>query len=350
VPDWHCREAALSLCLGTSLLITPSCNLPLKTVRAGGKMAIVNLQKTPKDKKAFAVIRAKADEVMAAVMSALMQPVPRYVRTDRLLVAARLGNATAAAARFSLELRSAHGKKCPVPWLKSASVTFPDACPPLKPHSTEKLPLVVKRQAPGGAAKCRVLIHLQLVEHCTLRETTIEHTIDLTSSAEEEMERLLELESTCVDYPIHPTVAVLSTSPGAGCLGEDHSVKPPRDGTGAAAAGDASHAGDASRHQSSCTPRGAIALVGTSGRKNAATKGEADGRGGGCGLPEMLVVRGCSGDDASGTNNNGSDDAGSSLCRTSEAMGNSSSNGQDQLPNKRRRKGRQYSSVVSSET
>jgi NAD-dependent SIR2 family protein deacetylase len=39
--DRHCSEAKLSLCLGTSLLITPSCNLPIRTVRAGGSLAIV---------------------------------------------------------------------------------------------------------------------------------------------------------------------------------------------------------------------------------------------------------------------------------------------------------------------
>jgi mono-ADP-ribosyltransferase sirtuin 6 len=38
--------------LGSSLQITPSCDLPLKTVRAGGDLVIVNLQATPKDKKA----------------------------------------------------------------------------------------------------------------------------------------------------------------------------------------------------------------------------------------------------------------------------------------------------------
>ena len=37
----HCSEANVSLCLGTSLLITPSCNLPARTLRAGGSLAIV---------------------------------------------------------------------------------------------------------------------------------------------------------------------------------------------------------------------------------------------------------------------------------------------------------------------
>jgi mono-ADP-ribosyltransferase sirtuin 6 len=33
--EQHAREADLALCLGTSLQITPACNLPLLTVKAG---------------------------------------------------------------------------------------------------------------------------------------------------------------------------------------------------------------------------------------------------------------------------------------------------------------------------
>ncbi|KAL0306253.1 UNVERIFIED_CONTAM: NAD-dependent protein deacetylase SRT1 [Sesamum radiatum] len=51
----HCKMADVVLCLGTSLQITPACNLPLKCLRGGGKIVIVNLQKTPKDKKASLV-------------------------------------------------------------------------------------------------------------------------------------------------------------------------------------------------------------------------------------------------------------------------------------------------------
>ncbi|TYK07969.1 NAD-dependent protein deacetylase SRT1 isoform X2 [Cucumis melo var. makuwa] len=40
----HCRMADIVLCLGTSLQITPACNLPLKSLRGGGKIIIVNLQ------------------------------------------------------------------------------------------------------------------------------------------------------------------------------------------------------------------------------------------------------------------------------------------------------------------
>lgn len=53
----------VSICLGTSLQIIPAANLPLRTVKAGGSLAIINLQATPKDKKATVVIHAKVDQV-----------------------------------------------------------------------------------------------------------------------------------------------------------------------------------------------------------------------------------------------------------------------------------------------
>ena len=42
----HFRQADLAVCLGTSLQIQPSGNLPVLTVKNGGKLVIVNLQKT----------------------------------------------------------------------------------------------------------------------------------------------------------------------------------------------------------------------------------------------------------------------------------------------------------------
>ncbi|XP_058115229.1 NAD-dependent protein deacetylase SRT1-like isoform X2 [Magnolia sinica] len=60
----HCKMADVVLCLGTSLQITPACNLPLKSIRGGGKIVIVNLQPTPKDKKASLVIHAQVDKVL----------------------------------------------------------------------------------------------------------------------------------------------------------------------------------------------------------------------------------------------------------------------------------------------
>eukprot|EP00882_Tetradesmus_deserticola_P015171 GHRQ01016155.1.p2 GENE.GHRQ01016155.1~~GHRQ01016155.1.p2 ORF type:complete len:195 (+),score=104.16 GHRQ01016155.1:173-757(+) len=82
--EQHASSAGPSLCLGTSLQIIPAANLPLRTVRSGGKLAIVNLQATPKDKKAHCVIHARVDEVMSVIMQQLDIPIPAYTRTDRV--------------------------------------------------------------------------------------------------------------------------------------------------------------------------------------------------------------------------------------------------------------------------
>ncbi|RWW90221.1 hypothetical protein BHE74_00000621 [Ensete ventricosum] len=51
-----------------SLQITPACNLPLKCIRNGGMIVIVNLQPTPKDKKASLVIHGLVDKVVSVSM------------------------------------------------------------------------------------------------------------------------------------------------------------------------------------------------------------------------------------------------------------------------------------------
>jgi hypothetical protein len=72
------------LCLGTSLQIRPICNLPLRTKRAGGTFAIVNLQKTPKHSQAHLTVHAKCDDVMRQVMAHLDRPIPTFTRRDKL--------------------------------------------------------------------------------------------------------------------------------------------------------------------------------------------------------------------------------------------------------------------------
>ncbi|CAN0081010.1 unnamed protein product [Pylaiella littoralis] len=79
----RCREPnGVSLCLGTSLQISPSKDLPAKA----DKMAIVNLQRTPKDARAAVVVRAKIDAAMRCVMEELSIPIPVYRRVETLVI------------------------------------------------------------------------------------------------------------------------------------------------------------------------------------------------------------------------------------------------------------------------
>ncbi len=80
----HAAKADLCLCLGTSLVITPACDIPLRALSKrkhkprGGSLAVVNLQPTPKDGKAKIVIHSKVDGVMRIVMRELGIQVPPY--------------------------------------------------------------------------------------------------------------------------------------------------------------------------------------------------------------------------------------------------------------------------------
>ncbi|CAB3982012.1 Hypothetical predicted protein [Paramuricea clavata] len=77
--EQHSRQADVSVCLGTSLQINPSGNLPAQTVKHGGKLVIINLQKTKHDKKACLVIHGYVDRVVEGLARHLNMTIPPYV-------------------------------------------------------------------------------------------------------------------------------------------------------------------------------------------------------------------------------------------------------------------------------
>ena len=72
------RQAQLSICLGTSLQILPSGNIPLLTKRNGGKVVIVNLQQTKHDSKCHLKINTYVDVVMTILCQKLGVHIPPY--------------------------------------------------------------------------------------------------------------------------------------------------------------------------------------------------------------------------------------------------------------------------------
>jgi hypothetical protein len=64
--------------MGSSLRVTPAADIPLSTAENGGKLVIVNLQKTPLDKHAALVIHAKCDDMMKILMKKLDLEVPEF--------------------------------------------------------------------------------------------------------------------------------------------------------------------------------------------------------------------------------------------------------------------------------
>ncbi|XP_055676909.1 NAD-dependent protein deacetylase Sirt6 [Lutzomyia longipalpis] len=63
--------ADLNICLGTTLQIVPSGNLPIKNKKQGGKVVICNLQPTKHDKKADLIISTYVDDIMVRVLKKL---------------------------------------------------------------------------------------------------------------------------------------------------------------------------------------------------------------------------------------------------------------------------------------
>ena len=86
---------------------------------------IVNLQKTPKDKKAALLIHGRADEVMRAIMNRLQIPIPPFVRQDTFLInivqqpGGRKGTAV------EVQVASTHGPECAMPLVRTVDVCFP---------------------------------------------------------------------------------------------------------------------------------------------------------------------------------------------------------------------------------
>lgn len=76
--EWHSSIADLSICLGTTLQIIPSGNLPLETLKYGGKLVICNLQPTKHDNKADLIINYYVDDILEKVMNILNIEIPAY--------------------------------------------------------------------------------------------------------------------------------------------------------------------------------------------------------------------------------------------------------------------------------
>lgn len=64
--------------MGSSLRVTPAADIPLKVAENGGKLVIVNLQRTPLDEHAALNIHAKCDDVMERLMEKLNMEIPKW--------------------------------------------------------------------------------------------------------------------------------------------------------------------------------------------------------------------------------------------------------------------------------
>lgn len=174
----HCEMADIILCLGTSLQITPACDIPLRALRSGGKLVIVNLQQTPKDNEACLVIHGLVDEVILGVMSYLYLRIPPFVRVDLFQIVftrcTRLSDKRFM--KWRLRVASVHGQNAPLPFVKSVEVSFPGR-PELKVASLSKQPFLLKRETVAKRS-FGILLKLNLSDGCGCSYASIDFPVD----------------------------------------------------------------------------------------------------------------------------------------------------------------------------
>ncbi|XP_012464245.1 NAD-dependent protein deacetylase SRT1 isoform X1 [Gossypium raimondii] len=179
----HCRMGDLVLCLGTSLQITPACNLPLKSLRGGGKIVIVNLQKTPKDKKASLVIHGFVDKVIAGVMELLNMKIPPYIRID--LFQTILSQSLSSDKKFvnwTIRIASVHGLSAPLPFIKSVEVSFSNN-QNYKEATLDTQPFLLKRRT-VLTETFEIFLNLKFSDGCGCLNTRIEIPFNFQDSIE----------------------------------------------------------------------------------------------------------------------------------------------------------------------
>ncbi|KAI4307862.1 hypothetical protein L6164_030995 [Bauhinia variegata] len=179
----HCKMADIVLCLGTSLQITPACNLPLKALRGGGKVVIVNLQKTPKDKKASLVIHGLVDKVIAGVMDFLNLQIPPFVRIDLFqIIITQALSLDKRYVNWTLQVASAHGQKATLPFIKSVEVSFLDK-EDYKAALLDKQPFRLKRRTVWDKA-FEMVLKLNFSNGCGCSSIEIDVPVDFKVSTD----------------------------------------------------------------------------------------------------------------------------------------------------------------------
>ncbi|KAL2483695.1 NAD-dependent protein deacetylase SRT1 [Forsythia ovata] len=180
----HCKMADVVLCLGTSLQITPACNLPLKCLLGGGEIVIVNLQKTPKDKKASLVIHGPVDKVIAGVMNMLNLRIPPFVRIDLFQIIITQGlSLDKKYVNWTLRVESVHGKKAPLPFVGSAEVSFSESLN-MKAAVLYKQPFDLKRRTMRTVTPFDILLKLNFSAGCKCSFTELKIPVDFGVSTE----------------------------------------------------------------------------------------------------------------------------------------------------------------------
>lgn len=108
----NAARSDICLAMGSSLRVTPAADIPLETKRRGGKLVIVNIQRTPLDSRADMTINAFCDTVMQMLMEKLGLVIPPFKLYRRLKVE-RTQELKAGSRRDCVKLQGVDSDGCP---------------------------------------------------------------------------------------------------------------------------------------------------------------------------------------------------------------------------------------------
>jgi len=80
----HTAKSDLVIVIGTSMRVSPACNIPSLSYLKGGKFVLINLQKCTPDKEKHVNLRvhSKCDDFMALVAKELNLQVPEFKQDE----------------------------------------------------------------------------------------------------------------------------------------------------------------------------------------------------------------------------------------------------------------------------
>jgi hypothetical protein len=77
-------KADLFICIGSSMRQHPACDMPLKCLKNGGRVVMINLQKTPVDDVSSLVVHGKIDEIFPKLAQKLDIEITKWKLTRRI--------------------------------------------------------------------------------------------------------------------------------------------------------------------------------------------------------------------------------------------------------------------------
>lgn len=115
------ERSDLCLAMGSSLTVTPAASMPKTTSKRGGKLVIVNLQKTPLDSYAALKIHAFCDTVIQMLMQKLGLEIPQFKLYRRVRITKKM-EMKAGSRQPCLEFLGIDSDGCPYTLFTSVSV------------------------------------------------------------------------------------------------------------------------------------------------------------------------------------------------------------------------------------